>query len=78
LYLIIFLRVQYREYEQVVVDDRVEKEKLRRKLEKDIEEVEAATKVQSLLFIVLHKLYGKVTRMNRSDDDKTRVFISPT
>jgi len=37
----------YHEYEQVVVDDRVEKEKIRRKLEKDQEEEEAAIQIQA-------------------------------
>jgi len=37
----------YHEYEQVVVDDRVEKEKLRRKLEKESDEQEAAVMLQA-------------------------------
>ena len=36
---------QYGEYEQVVVEDRIEKEKARRKAEQELEELKAAVKV---------------------------------
>ena len=37
--------LQYAEYEQVVVEDRIEKEKARRKAEQEAEELRAAIKV---------------------------------
>ena len=39
------LTFQYGEYEQVVVEDRIEKEKARRKAEQELEELKAAVKV---------------------------------
>ena len=46
-----FLLFQYRDSEQVVIEDRMEKEALRRKLEKEHMERDAATKV-----IIKHSL----------------------
>jgi len=41
------LLFQYREYEQVVVEDRIEKEKARRKQEQEAIELKASIKVHS-------------------------------
>ena len=40
--------LQYGEYEQVVVEDRVEKEKARRKAEQEAEELKSSIRVCSL------------------------------
>ena len=39
-------RWQYAEYEQVVVEDRIEKEKARRKVDQEAREIAAAVKVR--------------------------------
>jgi len=42
---------QYAEYEQVVVEDRIEKEKSRRKVDQEAREIAAAVKVKRHCFI---------------------------
>ena len=44
-----YLLLQYREYEQVVVEDRIDKEKTRRKQEQEAIELKASIKVCSLV-----------------------------
>jgi len=45
---------QYAEYEQVVVEDRIEKEKSRRKVDQEAREIAAAIKVNfTFLYFVL-------------------------
>ena len=46
LFKIIVIFPQYAEYEQVVVEDRIEKEKARRKAEQEAEELKASIKVK--------------------------------
>jgi len=47
---------QYAEYEQVVVEDRIEKEKSRRKVDQEAREIAAAIKVTFILLCILWKL----------------------
>ncbi len=54
----LILNFQYAEYEQVVVEDRIEKEKARRKAEAEAEELKAAVRVRSnsqhIYLLLLH------------------------
>jgi len=45
---------QYAEYEQVVVEDRIEKEKARRKVDQEAREIAAAVKVCFASFDAMH------------------------
>jgi len=46
---------QYAEYEQVVVEDRIEKEKARRKVDQEAREIAAAVKVSVVFYFVFCK-----------------------
>ena len=47
----LFYSVQYKEYEQVVVEDRIDKEKTRRKQEQEAIELKASIKVRFVLYL---------------------------
>ena len=47
----LFCSVQYKEYEQVVVEDRIDKEKTRRKQEQEAIELKASIKVHFVLYL---------------------------
>jgi len=51
------LVTQYAEYEQVVVEDRIEKEKARRKVDQEAKEIAAAVKVSFILSSVRDRTY---------------------
>ena len=48
---------QYKEYEQVVVEDRIEKEKARRKADQEAIELKNAVRVSFCIVLVLRWLY---------------------
>ena len=49
---LLFLLLKYSEYEKVVIEDRIEKEKIRRQAEQEEEELKAAINVCNVLFIL--------------------------
>lgn len=69
-YISIHVCLQYGEYEQVVVEDRVEKEKARRKVEQESDELRAAIKVSHGTLSVLDLTEIKVRVL-----DITRIIV---
>lgn len=67
---------QYREYEQVVVEDRIEKEKARRKQEQEAIELKASIKVGVLYFrMLLVALLSKLIITQTSISPQSRQVV---
>ena len=66
----------YREYEQVVVEDRIEKEKARRKAEAEAEELKSAVSIQAWFRgIMVQKALGPFAKKKKGKNPEKKIKI---
>ena len=66
--------LQYAEYEQVVVEDRIEKEKIRRLQEQELEELKATVRVRILVLSKTKQAKNDVLILKQSSDKYFKII----
>ena len=70
-----YVFLQYAEYEKVVIEDRVEKERARRQAEQEAQEIKSAIEVSALQYLKCSNRAGYIELVNKDDDDDDDVLM---